>query len=115
MFRAKQVQTLDVAEIMDRIMENHDSKVKIDNLKAYLDKAVHDKAVELNNDTEIRKDAEKGYSWNYRNPLEQISMTVKELINIIGYEVSVEDAQIFYECNEKYSKYYAETHKKENE
>lgn len=115
MFGAKQVQTLDVAAIMDRIMENHDSKVKIDNLKVYLDKAIHDKAVELSDDAEIRKDAERGYSWNYKAPLEQITVSVKELMNVIGYEVSVEDAQIFYECNEKYSKYYAESHKKEEE
>ena len=115
MFRAKQVQTLDVAQMVDRIMENHDSKVMLDKLKNCLDSLVHEKAVELNDDEEIRKDAEKGYSWNYKEPLNNISVTVKDLIAVIGYEVPVEDAQIFYECNEKYKKYYAESHGKEEE
>jgi len=115
MFGAKQVQTLDVAAMMDRIMENHDSKVTLDKLKTYLDSLVHEKAVDLNDDDEIRKDAERGYSWDYERPLEQINISVKDLIPIIGYEVPVEDAQIFYECNEKYKQYYAESHKKEEE
>lgn len=115
MFRAKQVQTLDVAAMVDRIMENHDSKVTLDKLKTYLDSLVHEKAVDLNDDAEIRKDAERGYSWNYERPLEQITISVKDLVAIIGYEVPVEDAQIFYECNEKYKQYYAESHKKEEE
>ena len=115
MFKAKQVQTLDVPAMMDRIMENHDSKVILDKLKAYLDSIVHEKAVDLNDDAEIRKNAERGYSWDYERPLEQINISVKDLVAIIGYEVPVEDAQIFYECNEKYHKYYAESHKKEKE
>lgn len=115
MFGAKQVQTLDVVAMMDRIMENHDSKVILDKLKAYLDSIVHEKAVDLNDDAEIRKDAERGYSWNYERPLEQITLSVKDLVAIIGYEVPVEDAQILYESYEKYSKYYAESHKKEEE
>lgn len=115
MFGAKQVQTLDVAAMMDRILENHDSKVILDKLKAYLDSLVHEKAVGLNDDAEIRKDAERGYSWNYERPLEQINISAKDLISIIGYEVPVEDAQIFYENHEKYSKYYAEIHKEEKE
>ena len=115
MFRAKQVQTLDVAAMVDRIMENHDSKVILDKLKTYLDSLVHEKAVDLNDDAEIRKDAGRGYSWNYEKPLEQITILVKDLVAIIGYEVPVEDAQIFYECNEKYKQYYAESHKKEEE
>lgn len=115
MFRAKQVQTVDVAAMIDRIMENHDSKVTLDKLKAYLDSNVHEKAVGLNDDEQIRKDAERGYSWKYERPLEQINISVKELVAIIGYEAPVEDAQIFYECNEKYNKYYAENHSKEEE
>lgn len=115
MFRAKQVQTLDVAAMVDRIMENHDSKVTLDKLKAYLDSIVHENAVDLNDDAQIRKDAERGYSWKYERPLEQITISVKDLVAIIGYEVPVEDAQISYECNEKYNKYYAESHKKEEE
>ena len=115
MFKAKQVQTIDVAEMMDRIMENHDSKVILDKLKAYLDSIVHEKAVDFNDDAEIRRDAERGYSWNYERPLEQINISVKDLVAIIGYEAPVEDAQILYECNEKYKKYYAESHKEEEE
>lgn len=115
MFGAKQVQTLDVAQIVDRIMENHESKIILDKLKEYLNRAVHEKAVDLNDDAEIRKDAERGYSWYYEKPLEQITLSVKDLATIIGYEVPVEDAQIFYECNEKYKQYYAESHKKEEE
>lgn len=115
MFGAKQVQTLDVAQMIDRVMENHESKIMLDKLKAYLDSSVHERAVDLNDDAEIRKDAERGYSWNYERPLEQINISVKDLTTIIGYEVPVEDAQIFYECNEKYKQYYAESHKKEEE
>ncbi len=115
MFGAKQVQTLDVAAMMDRVMENHDSKVILDKLKAYLDSIVHEKAVDLSDDAEIRKDAERGYSWHYEKPLEEANLSVKDLATIIGYEVPVEDAQIFYECNEKYKQYYAESHKKEEE
>jgi len=115
MFGAKQVQTLDVAAMMDRIMENHDSKVILDKLKAYLDSIVHEKAVDLNDDEQIRKDAERGYSWYYDKPLDQKELSIKDLATIIGYEVPVEDAQIFYECNEKYNQYYAESHKKEEE
>lgn len=115
MFRAKQVQTLDVAQMVDRVMENHEAKIMLDKLKTYLDGMVHEKAVDLNDDEEIRKDAEKGYSWNYKEPLNNTSVTIKDLIVVIGYEVPVEDAQIFYECNEKYNKYYAESHSKEEE
>lgn len=115
MFGAKQVQTLDVAQIVDRIMENHESKIFLDKLKEYLNSAVHERAVDLNDDAKIRKDAERGYSWYYEKPLEQMTLSVKDLVAIIGYEVPVEDAQIFYECNEKYNKYYAESHKKEEE
>lgn len=113
MFKAKQVQTLDVAAMVDRIIENHDSKVTLDKLKTYLDSLVHEKAVDNNDDAQIRKDAERGYSWNYEKPLEQINILAKDLIAIIGYEVPVEDAQIFYECHEKYNKYFAESHKED--
>ena len=115
MFRAKQVQTLDVAAMVDRIMENHEAKIMLDKLKGYLDSLVHEKAVDLNDDEEIRKDAGKGYSWNYKEPLNNISVTIKDLIAVIGYETPVEDAQLFYEINEKYDKYYAESHRKEEE
>lgn len=113
MFKAKQIQTLNVAEIMDRILENHGSKVSLDKLKTHLDSLVHENAVDLNDDAQIRKDAERGYSWNYERPLEQINISVKDLVAIIGYEVPVEDAQIYYECHEKYDQYYAESHKED--
>lgn len=115
MFKAKQVQTIDVAEMMDRIMENHDSKLALDRLKRAIDGCVHEKATEMNDEDKIRKDAEKGYSWNYKDPIDNIPLSVKEIAEIIGYETPVEDAQIFYECNEKYKKYYAESHKEEEE
>lgn len=114
MFGAKQVQTLDVAAMMDRIMENHDSKVILDKLKAYIDSIIHKRTSGLNDDAEIRKNAENGYSWYYE-PLEAMTLSVKELATIIGYEVPVEDAQIVYESNKKYKQYYAESHKKEEE
>ena len=38
MFRAKQVQTLDVDKIMEQILENHDAKVTVDKLTEFLNR-----------------------------------------------------------------------------
>ena len=105
MFGAKQVQTLDVDKIMDRILENYDAKVAVDKLTVILNKQLEDKLVNLNDDAEIKEYAQKGYSWKYRNIFDDIHISGELLAEIIGYKVKPEDEGTFQIIQDKYEQF----------
>ena len=105
MFRAKQVQTLDVDKIMERILENHDAKVTVDKLTEFLDKKLDESLAKRNDDEEIKKDAEKGYSWMYDNIFYGIDISGEMLAEIIGYKVKSEDEGTFQIIQDKFKQF----------
>jgi len=105
MFRAKQVQTLDVDKIMERILENHDAKVAVDKLTAFLDEKLDESLAKRNDDEEIRKDAEKGYSWAYNDIFSGVDISGEKLADIIGYKVKSEDEGTFQIIQDKYKQF----------
>lgn len=105
MFGAKQVQTLDVDKIMEQILENHDAKVAVDKLTVSLDKRMESKLANLNDDEEIRSDAEKGYSWRYKDIFDDVSIPGEILAEIIGYKVKPEDEGTFQIIQDKYHQF----------
>ena len=105
MFGAKQVQTLDVDKIMEQILENHDAKVAVDKLTVILDKQLEDKLPKLNNDAEIKEDAQRGYYWRYRNIFEDIHISGEILAEIIGYKVKPEDEGTLQIIQDKYEQF----------
>lgn len=113
MFRAKQVQTLDVDKIMERILENHDAKVAVDKLTEYLDERLDDSLARRNDDEKIKEDAEKGYSWNYNEIFSGIDISGEMLAQIIGYKVKPEDEGTFQIIQDKYKQYKSELGQKE--
>ena len=105
MFGAKQVQTLDVDKIMERILENHAAKVAVDKLTVILNEKLENKLAELNNDEDIKDDAQKGYSWKYRDIFENVEIPGEVLSEIIGYKVSPEDKGTFQIIQDKYKQF----------
>lgn len=115
MFKAKQVQTLDVDKIMERILENHDAKVTVDKLTAYLDKKLEESLAEKNDDADIKNAAEKGYSWKYRNIFEDIAISGEMLAEIVGYKVKPEDEGTFRIIQDKYSQFKQDVEQKKGD
>lgn len=105
MFRAKQVQTLDVDKIMERILENHDAKVVVDKLTEFLDKRLDKSLSEMNCDEDIKHDAEKGYAWKYNNIFEGVDISGEKLADIIGYKVKPEDEGTYQIIQEKFKQF----------
>lgn len=104
-FGAKQVQTLDVDKIMGQILENHDAKVAVDKLTEYLDEKLGKSLAKRNDDAEIKKDAEKGYSWMYEDIFYGIEFSIEALAKIIGYKVKPEDEGTFQIIQDKYKQF----------
>ena len=102
MFGAKQVQSLDIDKIMTQILENHDAKVAVDKLTVILNEKLEDKLAKLNNDAEIKEDAQKGYYWRYKDIFEDVNISGEVLAEIIGYKVSPEDKGTFQIIQDKY-------------
>lgn len=105
MFGSKQVQTLDVDKIMVQILENHDAKVAVDKLTVILNEQLEDKLAKLNDDADIKEDAQKGCSWKYRNIFEDINISGEVLAEIIGYKVKPEDEGAFQIVQNKYEQF----------
>ena len=105
MFGAKQVQTLDVDKIMEQILENHDAKVAVDKLTVILNEKLENKLAGLNDDANIMDDAQKGYSWRYRDIFENIDISGEVLAEIIGYKVRSEDKGTFHIVQDKYKQF----------
>lgn len=109
MFKAKQVQTLDVDKIMEQILENHDAKVTVDKLMEFLDRELENALASRNNDVEIKEDAAKSYDWIYKDIFYGVNIPVKELADLIGYKVRPEDRGTFEIIQEKYKQFKNET------
>ena len=105
MFKAKQVQTLDVDKIMEQILENHDAKVTVDRLKELLDRELENALAARNDDKEIKKDADKGYGWYYKDIFYNVSISGEKLADLIGYKVRPEDQGTFEIIQEKYKQF----------
>ena len=105
MFGAKQIQALDVDKIMEQILENHDAKVAVDKLAVILNEKIESKLAELNNDEDIKNDAQKGYHWKYRDIFEEIHIPGEVLAEVIGYKVSSEDKDTFQIIQDKYKQF----------
>ena len=105
MFKAKQVQTLDVDKIMEQILENHDAKVIVDKLTGFLDRELENTLASRNDDEEIKKDAGKGYDWIYRDIFYNVSISGDKLADLIGYKVRPEDQGTFEIIQEKYKQF----------
>lgn len=112
MFRAKQVQTLDVDKIMEQILENHDAKVTVDKLTEFLDRELENALAARNDDVEIRKDAAKNYDWCYKDIFYNVSISGDKLADLIGYKVRPEDQGTFEIIQEKYKQF---KHEKETD
>ena len=105
MFRAKQVQTLDVDKIMEQILENHDAKVIVDKLTETLNRELENELASRNDDEEIKKDADKGYGWSYKDIFYNVSISGEKLADLIGYKVRPEDQGTFEIIQEKYKQF----------
>lgn len=105
MFKAKQVQTLDVDKIMEQILENHDAKVTVDKLTEFLNQELENALAARNDDEEIKKDADKGYGWLYRDIFYNVSISGEKLADLIGYKVRPEDQGTFEIIQEKYKQF----------
>lgn len=105
MFKAKQVQTLDVDKIMEQILENHDAKVTVDKLTEFLDKELDESLAQRNDDEEIKKNVENGYSWKYKDIFYNVSISGEKLADLIGYKIRPEDQGTFEIIQEKYKQF----------
>ena len=105
MFKAKQVQTLDVNNIMEQILENHDAKVTVDKLTEFLNQELENALASRNDDEEIKRDADKGYGWNYKDIFYNVSISGDKLADLIGYKVRPEDQGTFEIIQEKYKEF----------
>lgn len=105
MFGAKQVQTLDVDKIMEQILENHDAKVIVDKLTETLNRELENELASRNDDEEIKKDADKGYGWSYKDIFYNVSISGEKLADLIGYKVRPEDQGTFEIIQEKYKQF----------
>ena len=114
MFKAKQVQTLDVDKIMQQIIENHDAKVIVDKLTDFLNRELDENLAARNDDEEIRKDANKGYDWIYRDLFYGISISGEKLADLIGYKVRPEDQGTFEIIRGKFSLFKQEKESADN-
>ena len=108
MFKAKQVQTLDVDKIMEQILENHDAKVTVDKLTEFLNQELENTLAMRNDDEEIKKDADKGYGWCYKDIFYNVSISGEKLADLIGYKVRPEDKGTFEIIQEKYKQFKGE-------
>ena len=105
MFGAKQVQTLDVDKIMEQILENHDAKVTVDKLTEFLNQELENTLAMRNDDEEIKKDADKGYGWCYKDIFYNVSISGEKLADLIGYKIRPEDQGTFEIIQEKYKQF----------
>ena len=105
MFGAKQVQTLDVDKIMEQILENHDAKVIVDKLTETLNRELENELASRNDDEVIKKDADKGYGWSYKDIFYNVSISGEKLADLIGYKVRPEDQGTFEIIQEKYKQF----------
>ena len=105
MFGTKQVQTLDVDKIMEQILENHDAKVTVDKLTEFLNQELENTLAMRNDDEEIKKDADKGYGWCYKDIFYNVSISGEKLADLIGYKVRPEDQGTFEIIQEKYEQF----------
>lgn len=105
MFKAKHVQMLDVDKIMEQILENHDAKVTVDKLTEFLNRELENALAARNDDEEIKKDADKGYDWMYRDIFYNFSISGEKLADLIGYKVRPEDQGTFEIIQEKYKQF----------
>ena len=99
MFKAKQVQTLDVSKVMNQILENHDAKVMVDKLTEFLNRELENALAARNDDEEIKKDADRGYGWS------NVCISGEKLADLIGYKVRPEDQGTFEIIQEKYEQF----------
>ena len=105
MFKAKQVQTLDVDKIMEQILENHDAKVTIDKLTEFLNRELENALAARNDDEEIKKDADRNYGWIYKDIFYNVSISGDKLADLIGYKIRPEDQGTFEIIQEKYKQF----------
>ena len=105
MFKSKQVQTLDVDKIMEQILENHDAKVMVDKLTEFLNQELENALAARNDDEEIKKDADRGYSWSYKDIFYNVSISGEKLADLIGYKIRPEDQGTFEIIQEKYKEF----------
>ena len=105
MFKAKQVQTLDVDKIMEQILENHDAKVTVDKLTEFLNRELENALAARNDDEEIKKDADRDYGWSYKDIFYNVSISGDKLADLIGYKVRPEDQGTFEIIQEKYKEF----------
>lgn len=105
MFGTKQVQTLDVDKIMEQILENHDAKVTVDKLTEFLNQELENTLAMRNDDEEIKKDADKGYGWCYKDIFYNVSISGEKLADLIGYKIRPEDQGTFEIIQEKYEQF----------
>lgn len=105
MFKAKQVQTLDVDKIIEQILENHDAKAAVDKLTEFLDRELEESLAARNDDIKIKKDADNGYGWSYGDIFDSVSISGEKLADIIGYKVRPEDQGTFEIIQEKYKQF----------
>ena len=105
MFGTKQVQTLDVDKIMEQILENHDAKVTVDKLTEFLNQELENTLAMRNDDEEIKKDADKGYGWCYKDIFYNVSISGEKLADLIGYKIRPEDQGTFEIIQEKYKQF----------
>ena len=105
MFGAKQVQTLDVDKIMEQILENHDAKVIVDKLTETLNRELENELASRNDDEEIKKDADNGYGWSYKDIFYNVSISGEKLADLIDYKVRPEDQGTFEIIQEKYKQF----------
>ena len=105
MFKAKQVQTLDVEKIIEQILENHDAKVTVDKLTEFLNRELENALAARNDDEEIKKDADRDYGWSYKDIFYNVNISGDKLADLIGYKVRPEDQGTFEIIQEKYKEF----------
>lgn len=112
MFKTKQVQRLDVDKIMEQILENHDAKVTVDKLTEFLNRELENVLATRNDDEEIKKDADRGYDWCYKDIFYNVVISGEKLADLIGYKIRPEDQGTYEIILEKYKQF---KHEKELE
>lgn len=114
MFKAKQVQTLDVDKIMQQIIENHDAKVTVDKLTEFLNREIETALASRNDDAEIKEDAKKGYDWIYRDIFYNVTISGEKLADLLGYKVRPEDQGTYEIIRDKYIQFKQEKESADN-
>lgn len=90
---------------MEQILENHDAKVTVDKLTEFLNRELENALAVRNDDEEIKKDADKGYGWCYKDIFYNVSISGDKLADLIGYKIRPEDQGTFEIIQEKYKQF----------